>query len=134
MGNCIYVILGQNGRIGTYKKQESGEQKYYAKVHPMPALWPLPPEGKTLSGDPLNQAVNHVQQSTPTSSPQMSIDDLPKRRTVKVVVTKKQLEELLKNMKELAATGTTVHFAESFWEKERGLRCGWQPSLATIPE
>lgn len=134
MGNCMYVILGQKRRIGTYKKQESGEQKYYAKVHPMPALWPLLPEGKTLSGDPLNQTVNHVQQSTPTSPPQTSIDDLPKRRTVKVVVTKKQLEELLKNMKELAATGTTVHFAESFWEKERGPRCGWQPSLATIPE
>jgi len=134
MGNCIYVLLGQKGQIRTYKKQESGEQKYYGKVHPIPALLPFPPEGKTLSGEHLNHGANPVQQLSPTSPPKMLIADLPKRRTVKVIVTKKQLEELLKNMKELEATGTTAHFAGSFWEKDRGPSCRWQPSLATVPE
>ncbi|GAB4830731.1 hypothetical protein Ancab_004764 [Ancistrocladus abbreviatus] len=39
-------------------------------------------------------------------------------RSVKIVVTKKQLKELLKNVKELESKGIAVRFAESFWEKE----------------
>ncbi|CAO2823573.1 unnamed protein product [Amaranthus hypochondriacus] len=145
MGNCIQVVLSTNKKEkghGSYPrlfvaKLEKGDRaprsnrnrefkklKHCAKVFPVPVSSALP----LIRGKAGNNPISPI-------PPMILVDDVSNRRIVKIVVRKKQLEELFKNMKELEASRINgVQFGKRFREKDRRVKYRWRPSVDTILE
>ncbi|KAF9679416.1 hypothetical protein SADUNF_Sadunf06G0012900 [Salix dunnii] len=146
MGNCIDVmpyssaersrVLIHNGgekefRSSTpVKKITSGRYGGYILVKRELPYASLPPDTVLEPGEvyylmpPLDQPYRLEVSSKLTGQETCA------GRKVKIVVTRQQLELLLRNSKQLKLRGIAVQFSESFKEGKRK----WQPSLVTIPE
>ncbi|KDP32905.1 hypothetical protein JCGZ_13686 [Jatropha curcas] len=139
MGNCIDVlsqepaekstVLVYNGEEKEFKastqvkKIVSGGYRRYKIVHHALPFSPLPSNTKLEAGE-LYYLV------PPFVKPKSASQETHRKQKVKIVLTRQQLQFLLRNAKEFKSKGFTVGFSTSFREENRK----WQPSLATIQE
>ena len=145
MGNCIHVMsyqpLKEMVRVVTYNgevlafKWSTPVNKIitsagYNLVHHSQPFSPLTPKTKLEAGE-VYYLVPELVLKVFTSPKVADHDDqiCNKRQKIKIVVTRGQLEFLLKNQ---SKDFTTVGLSESFGLEERSPK--WRPSLTSIPE
>lgn len=146
MGNCIDVlsyssaerskVLIHNGGEKEFKsstrvkKITSGRYGGYMLVHSALPYVPLPPDTRLEPGEVYYLMPSLGQPCRLEVSSKLAGQETCASRKVKIVVTRQQLELLLRNSKQFRSKGIAVRFSESFKEGERK----WRPSLVTIPE
>ncbi|KAL9361166.1 hypothetical protein Peur_043951 [Populus x canadensis] len=146
MGNCIDVlsyssaerskVLIHNGGEKEFKsstrvqKITSGRYGGYMLVHSALPYVPLPPDTRLEPGEVYHLMPSLGQPCRLEVSSKLAGQETCASRKVKIVVTRQQLELLLRNSKQFRSKGIAVRFSESFKEGERK----WRPSLVTIPE
>ncbi|XP_024932786.3 uncharacterized protein LOC112492764 [Ziziphus jujuba] len=146
MGNCIKVSFRPpqekikavvfNGEVEEFKastsveKITSGPYIGFKLVHRAQPHSSLPPNSKV---EPGHLVPYLTQPSKPLVSPKRANKESCKRQKVKIVLTRDQLELLLRGAKKLHPPGDiAVQMLKSFGFEEASPI--WRPSLATIPE
>lgn len=143
MGNCIgqqQFFANENARVFVFnggeeelkastpvKEITSGVYQGYNLVHHAQPFMPLPPKAKVEPGEVYYLVPDMVQPSSPTK---MDGNDGCRPRSIKIVVTKQQLEFLLRSPKRFQPK--VVRYVGKCWGKDRAQK--WRPSLAAIPE
>ncbi|KAJ6380642.1 hypothetical protein OIU77_029524 [Salix suchowensis] len=146
MGNCIDFmpcssaerskVLIHNGGEKEFKsstpvkKITSGRYGGYILVNRALPYAPLPPDTVLEPGEVYHLMPPLDQPCRLEVSSKLTGQEACAGRKVKIVVTRQQLELLLRNSKQLKLRGIAVQFSESFKEGKRK----WRPSLVTIPE
>ncbi|XP_059636732.1 uncharacterized protein LOC132278846 [Cornus florida] len=145
MGNCIDLMLSQPQKkirvliLGggeavfkastTVKKITSGLYHGYKLVHHAQPYLPLPPDAKLEVGE-VYYLVPELRQHFSPPLYQKVVDESSRRRwKVKIVLTRQQLELMLRSGKKFQFK---QKIAQSSWLKEECEK--WRPLLATIPE
>nr|CAN63130.1 hypothetical protein VITISV_001457 [Vitis vinifera] len=145
MGNCIgqqlFSAPQENARVLVFngggeeefkastpvKEIISGIYHGYNLVHYAQPFLPLPPKAKLESGEVYYLVPDMLQPCRPLK---MGGNDSCRSRSIKIVVTKQQLEFLLRSRKKFQPK--VVRHVGKCWGKDGAQK--WQPSLATIPE
>ncbi|KAH7572668.1 hypothetical protein ACOSP7_015885 [Xanthoceras sorbifolium] len=137
MGNCIHVLSDEShhqkvrvvtldGREKQFKASTpikritSGRYSGYKLVHQSQPYMPLPLDTKLEPGEAYYLVPN------PSVSLKKAGQESCKRQRVKIVITRQQLELLLRNANKFQS----ARFSECFKDDFRK----WEPSLASIPE
>ncbi|CAK9156812.1 unnamed protein product [Ilex paraguariensis] len=144
MGNCILLPFsppkkktrvlisdGEEEFIASTNVQKiaAGPYQGYSMVHHAQPYLPLPPKTKLKSEEVYYLIPCSRQHCSPPASDKMVKDSSFNGRKVRIVVTRKQLELLVRSAKGFHPR----HFEfQSFRARERHQK--WQPSLATIQE
>lgn len=148
MGNCIKVLSNPpqekikvvvfNRGVKEFKastsvkKITSGPYIGFNLVHHTQPHAPLAPNSKLEAGEVYHLVPHLTQPSKPLVSAKRVMHESCKRQKVKIVVTREQLELLLRSAKKFQSRDIVLGFPESFGFEQRSPR--WRPPLATIPE
>ncbi|CAK7323310.1 unnamed protein product [Dovyalis caffra] len=146
MGNCIDVLCYSSAEKSKVLIHNGGEKEFKAStrirkitsgrycghmlVHSALPYAPLPPETRLEPGEVYYLVPPLDQPCRLEVSSKLAGQETCTGRKVKIVVTRQQLELLLRSSKQLKSKGITVRISESFKEGDRK----WQPTLVTIPE
>lgn len=103
-------------------------------VHQSKPYLPLPPDSMLKSGEVYYlMGPEPKPQRHPIHQRMDGSECYFRGQSVKIVLTKQQLELLLRNgAKQCQSNGIVLRFMEDLWEREGCSR--WRPSLHTIPE
>ena len=148
MGNCMDVLLYSREKKIKVLIFNGGEKEFNAStpvemitsgpyndfklVHHAQPYSPLPPNTMLEPGEVYYLVPLLAQPHYPQISSKTADHETCKRRKIKIVVTKKQLDLLLRSTKKFQSEYISVQSLGGFRVGE-GYR-KWQPSLAIIPE
>lgn len=144
MGNCIFRSSAEKVRVIVYGGEElefkssikvrtiiSGSYQGYSLVHKTLPYAALPPNTKLEPGEVYYLMPPLSQSSSPKVSSKLANEETcGKKKKLKIVLTRQQLELLLRNSSQLKSKGIAIRLSDGLGNGD----CKWHPSLAAIPE